>query len=173
MDSHGEAYLAMRARLVTYFDRKDCASPDDLADEVLNRVGRRLEEEGEIETEAPAKYCFTVARFVFLENLRSPAARQVSIDEITVRASVDDNDEAATREAGLDCLDVCSVLLDPEQRSMIVRYYSGEKAAKIAARKDMAEEFGISLNALAIRAFRVRERLEACVKNCLAKRERN
>jgi hypothetical protein len=28
----------------------------------LNRIARRLEEEGTIESESPAKYCFTVAR---------------------------------------------------------------------------------------------------------------
>jgi hypothetical protein len=36
----------MHHRLVAYFDRKNCSSPADLADETLNRVARRLEEEG-------------------------------------------------------------------------------------------------------------------------------
>jgi len=45
-DSRGEKYLEMRRRLVAYFDRKNCVAPDDLADETLNRVARRLEEEG-------------------------------------------------------------------------------------------------------------------------------
>ena len=63
-DTEGRSYLEMRERLVTYFDRKNCSSPDELADETLNRVTRRLEEEGYIESEAPAKYCYTVARYV-------------------------------------------------------------------------------------------------------------
>src|SRR5205814_2310767 len=50
----GECYLEMRKRLVLYFDRKGCLSPDDLADETLNRVARRLEEEGTIISDAPA-----------------------------------------------------------------------------------------------------------------------
>src|ERR1041385_4783415 len=80
-DSEGQSYLAMRERLVTYFDRKNCDTPDELADETLNRVTRRLEEEGEIDSEAPAKYCYTVARYVFLESLRSGRDKHVSIDE--------------------------------------------------------------------------------------------
>src|SRR5437773_7282134 len=52
--SEGQQYLEMRRRLVAYFDRKNCSGPDDLADETLNRVARRLEEEGHIEAETPA-----------------------------------------------------------------------------------------------------------------------
>ena len=66
----GLKYLEMRRRLVSYFDRKNCATPDELADETLNRVARRLEEEGAIESETPARYCYIVARFVFMEYLR-------------------------------------------------------------------------------------------------------
>jgi len=69
--SNGQRYLEMRDRLVWYFDRKNCLNADDLADETLNRVARRLEEEGAIKTDTPAKYCYTVARFVFLKHLRS------------------------------------------------------------------------------------------------------
>src|SRR5215467_6390514 len=69
-DSKGERYLEIRRRLVQYFARKNCLSPDELADETLNRVARRLTEEGAIESDTPAHYCYIVARFVFLEQLR-------------------------------------------------------------------------------------------------------
>lgn len=173
VDSHGESYLSMRSRLVTYFDRKNCTNPDDLADEVLNRVGRRLEEEGHIDTEAPAKYCYTVARFVFLEQLRSPAGREVPIEGIHVIAEDDGWEEARSRELAMDCLEQCSGALEDGQREMIIRYYSGEKGVKIAERKRLAEELGVSLNALGIRAFRIREKLEVCVTECVKAKERN
>jgi hypothetical protein len=48
VDSGGERYVEMRRRLEDYFARKRCATPSDLADDVLNRVARRLEEEGAI-----------------------------------------------------------------------------------------------------------------------------
>lgn len=35
-NSDGRKYLEMRRRLVAYFDRKNCSSPDELADETLN-----------------------------------------------------------------------------------------------------------------------------------------
>ena len=57
VDSDGEKYLEMRRRLVAYFDRKNCSSPDELADETLNRVARRLEEEGSITTSGMGMLC--------------------------------------------------------------------------------------------------------------------
>jgi len=48
VDSRGKSYLEMRRRLVLYFNRKNCKTPDDMADETLNRVARKLEEKGQI-----------------------------------------------------------------------------------------------------------------------------
>src|SRR5262245_937900 len=69
-DTGGQNYLEIRRRLVLYFDRKNCPSPEELADETLNRVARRLEEEGSITSDTPAHYCYIVARFVLLESFR-------------------------------------------------------------------------------------------------------
>jgi hypothetical protein len=81
-DSNGEKYLEIRRRLVQYFDRKNCTSPDELADETLNRVARRLAEEGGISGVTPVHYCYLVARFVFLEYQRRPDRNYVSIDSL-------------------------------------------------------------------------------------------
>ena len=71
VDSGGENYLEMRRRLSEYFERRQCECPDDLADETLNRVARRLEEVGEEADGPPARYCYVVAKFVFLESIRA------------------------------------------------------------------------------------------------------
>jgi len=68
--SDGRRYLEMSRRLADYFDRKNCLNSLELADETLNRVARRLEEET-IVIETPAKYCYIVAKYVFLEDLRA------------------------------------------------------------------------------------------------------
>src|SRR5689334_24931287 len=70
VESNGERYLEMRRRLVRYFDFRNCPFPDDLADETLNRVARKLEEKGEIAGATPAHYCYIVARLVLLESVR-------------------------------------------------------------------------------------------------------
>src|SRR3954463_14794417 len=69
-DSKGERYLEMRRRLVAYFDRRNRPAPDILADETFDRVSRTLEDSGCIKVTPPARYCYVVARFVLLEDVR-------------------------------------------------------------------------------------------------------
>ena len=57
-DSGGTRYLEMRRRLAGYFDRKNCEHCDDLADETLTRVMRRIQEDGSIRETPPARYCY-------------------------------------------------------------------------------------------------------------------
>lgn len=171
-DSDGQRYLEMRQRLVAYFDRKNCISPDELADETLNRVARRLDEEGHIETESPAKYCYIVARFVFMESLRSAERRNVPIDDVLMQSNVDGlvqppaETEKADKEAMIEHLEHCMGELEQANRDIILRYYFGEERVKIENRRRLAAAFGISMNALAIRACRIRDKLEACVRKC-------
>lgn len=166
VDSDGQAFLEMRGRLVAYFDRKGCLIPDELADETLNRIARRLEEEGEIETETPAKYCYIVARFVFLESLRAQSREEALRSEVP-RPAIEELNERETRERLLDCLDQCIGRLDASQREMILSYYVGREKVKIENRRLLAKSLGITMNALSIRACRIRDKLEACVTRCV------
>jgi DNA-directed RNA polymerase specialized sigma24 family protein len=170
-NSEGQRYLQMRSRLVAYFDRKNCATADELADETLNRVARRLEEEGGVITETPAKYCYIVARFVFMEHLRA-AQRETglhadikSFGSKTTR--VDFDGKGKINEKMLGCLEQCAGKLESLSREIIMRYYVGQGPHKINNRRALADELGISVNALSIRACRIRDRLEACVKECV------
>jgi hypothetical protein len=56
--------------------------------------------------------------------------------------------------------------LGPDQR-IARQYYEQEKRAKIDRRRKLAEELGITLNALRIKAFRIRAALQECVENCM------
>ena len=173
-NSSGEAYLEMRRRLVAYFDRKDCVAPEELADETLNRLARRLEEEGSIISDTPAQYCYIVARFVFLEHLRSRRV-EVPLDDFLTQpgerepATLGGENEKAIRERLLNCLEMCTEKLEKTNRELIIRYYHGEQRVKIENRRTLAQELGITINALSIRACRIRDKLEACVKQCAAR----
>ena len=167
-DSGGERFLEMRRRLVSYFDRKNCLEADDLADETLNRIARRLEEETIIESETPAKYCYIVARFVFMEHLRAANKAGSSAAEFEVRratsASVEDADQ---KEKMLNCLEGCTGKLESKQREIITRYYIGKERVKIENRRALAGEMGVTIKALGLRACRIRDKLETCVKDCM------
>ena len=168
-DSKGERYLEIRRRLVSYFERRNRLGADELADETFNRICRTLEESRVIDTRPPAKYCYVVAKFVFLEDLRRER-RYVRLDDERAdsRAAADgERDETRdAQEQRLECLDVCLADLDVEHRQLIVEYYADGPGRTIARRRELAARMGISMNALAIRAWRIRERLMACVEGC-------
>jgi DNA-directed RNA polymerase specialized sigma24 family protein len=176
VDSDGERYLEMRRRLASYFGRKRCLSPDDLADETLNRVARKLEEQGAITGASPARYCYIVAKFVFLEYLRGTEHRQASLDEVRgVPDALASPAVARADEAGVDvgekradCLDRCLRQLTAYDRALILEYYSGGEGLRIEDRRHLAARLGLTANALTIRACRIRGALEACVNACTA-----
>ena len=174
-DSNGSKYLETRRRLVSYFRRKGCNSPDDLADETLNRVARRLKEEGSLDT-APARYCYIVARFVFLEYVRGTNRNLFSFEGLRDSDRpfvVDFNSKSADmelknwHEKRLDCLDHCLNDIDLGDRELIFQYYQGEQRIKIENRRALAARLGLTPNALSIRACRIRDKLEGCVRQCL------
>lgn len=156
VDSGGEKYLDMRRRLEFYFERRGCRAPDELADETLNRVARRLDEETTITTATPARFCYITAKFVFHESLRN---RNAVAHPANAQQDSGDSDERV-----LACLDECLRQLDEADRELIIEYYRGEQRAKIEQRRALAARLGLSMNALGIRACRLRDKLEACVK---------
>ena len=160
--SNGQSYVDMHRRLRAYFARKGCAVPDDLADETLSRVARRLEEEGSITGVTPAHYCYITARFVLLEHLRVPGRVPLPRD---LRQPPARDDDSAERD--LARLEQCLDGLDPRDRELILAYYSGPRAGRVAARRDLAARFHLSANALTIRASRLRERLRERFRDLL------
>ena len=151
------------------FDRRNRPFADDLADETLNRVGQTLEGGDTIVIRPQARYCYVVARFVLLEDVRRGRRRAggseswLGDDESSVaqRRAADLHEERSTDiDERLEHLDRCLQELTPEQRTLIVDYYRDDGREKISRRADMARRLGISINALSIRAHRLRTMLE-------------
>jgi DNA-directed RNA polymerase specialized sigma24 family protein len=67
------------------------------------------------------------------------------------------------------CLRGCLDRLSPETRNLILHYYQGDKGDKIRNRKSLTELFGIPASTLRMRALRVRERLQLCAEDCVAR----
>jgi DNA-directed RNA polymerase specialized sigma24 family protein len=172
--SHGEKYLESRRRLTAYFDRRGRASADDLADETLNRIGSTLQHDGTITVTPPERYCYVVARFVLLEDIRRGqrhAREQASLSRHADpwtghRTSLTQEDSVAKSEARLACLDRSLQSLEPDVRKIIVEYYRYGGAERIARRRELARTLGISINALGIRVCRIRAALAAQMEMC-------
>lgn len=157
----GLAYEQLRERLVRYFEWRGCEASDVLADEVLDRVARRLAEGIDVRAEDPRQYVYGVARLVRLEAQKRQGKQRAALNALPKagwRAGDRDAEELDLR------LQRCLDQLDPEQRAFILRYYDSEGQDRIKSRRHMADEMGLALNALRIRAHRLRERLAACLR---------
>lgn len=162
----GKLYLRMRIKLMRFFEFRGLSSPDEKVDEVINRVARRISE-GEIIFNLNG-YFFEVARLVYIESVRDPLKTSISLDEAPDPPAPNPPDEE-DKEARLSCLDHCLERLTTQNRTLILTYYQDERRAKINQRKNLADGLGIPLNALRIRAHRIRGFLESCVVDCLAR----
>lgn len=153
----GREYEEIRVRLIRIFTCRGCLEPEDLADETINRVTKRLKDiEADFEGER-AKYFYGVANKVHQEYLRRPPPPLPP-------APPPDSDQIELED---ECLERCMEKLAAENRFLVMEYYREEKKAKIDHRRQLAEKLGIALNALRIRAYRTRVLLLECVNNCV------
>jgi RNA polymerase sigma factor (sigma-70 family) len=149
---------------VKFFEWRGVDLPDVCADEALDRLARRLEED--VTIREPRGYAHGIARHLLLEQRRRPLF--TSIDVIMPHArhpATEPDDEEDERMRA--CLDRCLEQMAPDQRSVVLGYYEGERELKIARRRRIAEALGLSENALRSRVQRFRNRLQECVEACL------
>jgi RNA polymerase sigma factor (sigma-70 family) len=160
----GDLYNRHRQRLVQYFAWTQCADAEALADEVMDRVARRLSE-GEVVPRLGA-YFLGVARLVVLEQRQRAEQRRRALVEYDRQRVADPPHEIRERRAALDCLERCLDRLSPDRRALILDYYAGPADRRIAKRQELAETLGLHAGALRNRALRLRQSLEICVAEC-------
>ncbi len=161
-ETAGGLYEELRQRLIRYFRWERCAEPEDLADETLNRVARKLSDGEPIDH--VERYCAGVARLLLRET-----ATRLRRRELAMKKMIPPETEAAEDARAMACLERCLEKLDADHRQLILGYYGGTR--QIEQRKELAEERGLGLNALRNRALRIRERLEECVRQGLNRDE--
>ena len=164
-DLAGTRYEQLRRRLLSVFEYRRCPHPEELADQTLDRVARRIQEMGsEFEGSDPARYVFGVAWNVARESYRyRPTVPLPESWEKPLPATPTVEDD----EREHDCLDRCLGELAPPERRLLLGYHQGDKSAKIRRRSELASEHGLSPNALRLKIHRLTGRLRECVTQCL------
>ncbi|MCI0489185.1 MAG: hypothetical protein L0229_21550 [Blastocatellia bacterium] len=121
------------------------------------------------------------AQYIFHKYLREPAQESLSDERLSTDLEISFDPVDAQRrkeefndsEALHDCLEQCLTGLAEDDADFIREYYAGETGLRNSAesqkamRKRMAERRGISMNALRLRAHRIKKHLEECVDECL------
>lgn len=170
-ETAGGKYEKVRRQLIKFFECRGSFISDELADETLNRLARKIDEGEEIEKNVYA-LSLGIARFVLLESLKSPENRRVEMKELATVAAPPGSWEADD-ELWEVCLRECLRGVSKENRELIIEYYEDEGRARVDERKMLAARLGISLNALVNRAKRTRDKLEECVTRCVKRKSWN
>lgn len=170
----GRKYEAIRLRLIKIFTCRGCHQAEELADETINRVVARVVELASEYEGDPALYFYAVSHKVHLEYLRKTHSQPINLPLATESSQ---NTQAIDLTSDIEpeyaCLERCLEQLPPDNRDLVLRYYQLEKKAKIEHRKSLATELGIAVNALRIRAHRIRLVLQRCVRDCIEQQPAN
>jgi RNA polymerase sigma factor (sigma-70 family) len=150
-ETAGREYELIRQKLITLFTCRRCLFPEELADETINRVTRKLPQLKFDYIGSPIKYFYGTAKKVYLEYLRHPAVQQLPPGP----AVKEDLEEL------FQGLDQALSKLEPSDRELILSYYQGDGKRKITHRKALAKQLGLDLNTLRVRIYRIKSQLKS------------
>jgi len=144
---------------------KGFSDAEDLADETMNRVMKKLPEIRDTYVGEPVRYFHGVARFIVREMARR---KEVAVDEVPGFTT-----DTEVHSDEYDCLLKCLRFLQSDKRDLILDYYIYDGRDKIQQHRRMASELGISEGALRGRAHQVRGNLENCIHQCIERMRAN
>ena len=161
-DEAAQKYERARVKIIRFFEWHSVGPADELTDETFNRVARRIDEGQKIDN--LLGYFHGVARIILKEALKKPQPDSLDGElESQQIVAPPERDPDPREECYYDCLEQ----LSKERHGLIVEYYQQELREKINRRQRLADRLGIPLNALRIRAHRIRMTLESCITKCL------
>ena len=162
-DIAADRYLRIRRDLVRLFGWRGCHTPDDYADETMNRCARKIAQGEEIRD--LAGYSIGVARMLLREMRRDSSRQACSLDETLEPCGWPA--VGSDLEHRVEALRLSLEELSHDDRFLILNYYEGDKSEKIKTRKMLSELFGIGPSTLRMRAMRIREKLQLCTQTYL------
>jgi RNA polymerase sigma factor (sigma-70 family) len=161
-----EKYEAIRQSLIQIFIQRGFSyEAEELTDETINRVARKVKDLAECYVGDPALYFYGVARNLLKEAKRShqQAAHLVPPPQL-------EGTDRDDHEALLEALEKCFSALPRKDRYLLTEYYRPTGQSISNAREALAEELGISRPALRVYAQRLRVRLRKSIEKELAER---
>jgi DNA-directed RNA polymerase specialized sigma24 family protein len=167
----GLEYRELHHRLVKFFEWQCSRRPDEQADQVMDRMVRKIAQGERVEN--LRAYAYGVAKLLLREAWKEATREDTAHDQLLrmVRSAEADvvvhpaEDAEPGREQ--DCLDKCLASLTDKNREIILSYYSDDDGGRIGRRRQLAASLGTDLNALRVRAHRIRTQLEGCVWQCV------
>jgi RNA polymerase sigma factor (sigma-70 family) len=168
-DEAAAMYVQLRQDLAKMFMWGRCADPEGLTDEVFDRVAKKVHDVRPTYEGDPRLYFRAVANNLIKENNKR-VKTQLSLEGIDLPESPTTETEDEMAAYIEECLQQCLQKLSTDKRELILGYYAKEKQAKIDHRYELAQKFGITVETLRVRVFRIRESLADCIGRCLKRK---
>ena len=157
-------YVQLRHDLAKTFLWRQCSDPEGMTDEVFDRVAKKIRDVRPTYKGDPRLYFRAVANNLVKENFKK-IKTQIAFEDADLTKQISQT-ESADAEVE-ECLQVCLQELSADKRELILAYYAKEKQAKIDHRRELAQQFGISVETLRVRTHRICLSLEQCIERCL------
>lgn len=154
----GQKYAVIHAGLVRIFISRGFSDAEDLADLTVKRVTDILPRVKDSYVGERPPYFYKVASYIILEARRR---REMATDVSPVEPTRENHSDE-TYQHLLKCLG----LLPEERRELILDYHLYQRREKIEQHERMANERGISVEALRSRAHQIRKTLKHCIREC-------
>jgi hypothetical protein len=180
-----EKYLTIRNKLIIFFRTRGFSQMDlELADKTIDRAARKLfeqennqSENSETQNILSDSYFLSVAHFVLKEHQRG-VKPTVAIEDLPANNQLITNNnqeqnliEQEQTSLTTNCFNECLSNFPIEQKLLIIEYFSVE-ITKAEQRQFLADKLGININALRVKAHRLRQDLVKCVENCVKKAQK-
>ena len=117
-------YERVRSKLTKLFQWRGCRFAEDLADETIDRVARKIEGGIEIQSEDPYRYFCSVAFFVFKEVMAEQRREETAFESPLFKSQ--QASTLAVEESSvpmMPCLDSCLEGMAPRARDLILEYH--------------------------------------------------
>ncbi len=159
----GYKYETIRFKIKKFFYAKGCTHAEELADETIDRVIKKIDFLQKNYVGEPVLYFQGVARKVFLEYTRK-------VDENELPPNLADNRQLNNQEIEnlYFCLDESLKQIPADQRDFILEYYSGAKDDKIRRCRRVSQNQNISPEAIRVQVHRIKIKLQKVFQKTLS-----
>jgi DNA-directed RNA polymerase specialized sigma24 family protein len=152
----GARYEMLRGRLILFFSRRLLHAPEDLTDEVIDRLARRLR--GGEPVASIEAYALGIANHVAQEQraaeMREVDAGDFPFENISAFPATPER-EKLQHERRLDAMERCLARISRADAELLTSYYLVEGGSKIQSRREMAERMNLTQAALRKRVFQI------------------
>jgi RNA polymerase sigma factor (sigma-70 family) len=160
-DCAGERYERLRKKLIAFFLHRHIPA-EEWADKTFDRVADLLGKGKDVSAEKQEQYCLGVARNLAREfwhkcENRSKEREPFPVaNDDPVAGRLCQERQQAWLDRKNDCMKESLAQLKPDQKELLLLYYDGDEETRARNRRKLAEELGISEEALRVRVHRAR-----------------